>query len=185
MGEHGKYTRPVSSCKHGRFLQKTFKIAVGVVTTTITYSPECAFEANTIPMQSERLDCWKGISVSRRWRHTELTIRSTSLEENVSFGPKKWPQRLPWHPPLRLRMSIKGIDVFPRFQARRENGRLMVVLIVHGMDKPQTLPISDIMTNLSHGRLVRIHNQCILQPNSSVIYSLVSVPTHRHLYPYL
>jgi len=146
MGEHRKYTRPVSSCKHGRFLQKTFQIAVGVVTTTITYSSECAFEANTIPMQSERLDCWKGISVSRRLRHTELTIWSTSLEENVSFGPKKWSQRLPWHPPLRLRMSIKGIDVFPRFQARRENGRLMVVPIVHGTDNYR-VPISDIITH--------------------------------------
>jgi hypothetical protein len=63
-----KYTRPVSSCKHGRFLQKTIKIAVGVVTITITYSSECAFK----PMRSERLDCWKGISVSRRLRHAEL-----------------------------------------------------------------------------------------------------------------
>lgn len=128
-----------------------FKIAVGVVTKTVTYSSECIFEANTIPMQSERLDCWKGISISRGLRFAELTIWSTSLEENVSFGPKKWPQCLPWHPPFRLRMSIKGIDVFPRFQARWENGRLTVVPIVHGMAN-RRVPISDITSDFSHGR---------------------------------
>ena len=100
-GEHRKYTRPVSSLKHSRSLQKMFKIA-----------------------------------------------------------------------PFRLRMSIKGIDVFPWFQARWENGRLMVVPIVHGMANHR-VGTGILVIKSVHATAPKCHRKVVTLQDSTILFLLV------------